>query len=128
MRSRSINSDTGEEGEGVELSPDSVFSSTLNHQHSENHEVPPPEKKLIGDVPMQATTVLDRRVKEANKGQSREKDGEKEAQGDADRLFVHLRDNMETIREFCTDMVQQIPIPEQCVIEGNMNMTKGLIH
>lgn len=127
VRSRSINSDTGEDGEGVELSPDNIFSSTLPHQHSEQQEVPPPEKKLTGDVSMPVTTVLDRGVKETEKGHSREKDGEKEEQGDTDRLFVHLRDNMETIREFCKDMVQQIPIPEQCVIEGNVNMTNGSV-
>uniref|UniRef100_A0A8C9ZZH1 Ventricular zone expressed PH domain-containing 1 n=1 Tax=Sander lucioperca TaxID=283035 RepID=A0A8C9ZZH1_SANLU len=74
VRSRSINSDTGEDGEGLEP-----------------------------------------RVKEAQKGPSREK----EEQEDADRLFIHLRDNMETIREFCRDMVQQIPIPEQCAIEDS---------
>ncbi|XP_062275647.1 ventricular zone-expressed PH domain-containing protein isoform X1 [Scomber scombrus] len=119
VRSRSINSDTGEDGEVVDLSPDGVFSSTLPHQHSEFQEVPPPEKKLTSEVPMPVTTVPDRRVKEAEKGHSREKDGEKEAQGDTDRLFVHLRDNMETIREFCKDMVQQIPIPEQCMIEDS---------
>eukprot|EP00064_Thunnus_orientalis_P015290 superscaffoldBa00002803_g15340 len=119
VRSRSINSDTGEDGEGLELSPDNVFSSTLPHQHSEHQEVTLPEKKLTCDVPMPITTVLDRGVKEAEKGHNREKDGEKEAQGDADRLFVHLRDNMETIREFCKDMVQQIPMPEQCMIEDS---------
>lgn len=72
---------------------------------------------------MPVSAVLDRGVKEAEKGQSREKDGETEEQEDADRLFIHLRDNMETIREFCGDMVRQIPIPEQCVIDGNVNMT-----
>ncbi|XP_067450516.1 ventricular zone-expressed PH domain-containing protein [Thunnus thynnus] len=117
VRSRSINSDTGEDGEGLELSPDNVFSSTLPHQHSEHQEVTLPEKKLTCDVPMPITTALDRGVKEAEKGHNREKDGEKEAQGD--RLFVHLRDNMETIREFCKDMVQQIPMPEQCMIEDS---------
>lgn len=71
---------------------------------------------------MPITVALDRGVKEAEKGQSREK----EEQEDTDRLFIHLRDNMEAIREFCRDMVQQIPIPEQCVIEGNVNMTNSL--
>lgn len=111
----------------MELSPDNVFSSTLSHQHSEHQEVPPPEKKLTDDMPVPVTTALDKGVKEAEKGHSREKDGEKEEQGDADRLFVHLRENMETIREFCEGLVQQIPIPEQCVIEGNVDMTNGLV-
>uniref|UniRef100_A0A7N8XNY7 Ventricular zone expressed PH domain containing 1 n=1 Tax=Mastacembelus armatus TaxID=205130 RepID=A0A7N8XNY7_9TELE len=58
-------------------------------------------------------------AREAERGQSRQKDGEKGEQVAADRLFIHLRDNMEAIREFCKDMVQQIPIPEQCVIEDS---------
>ncbi|KAM7399523.1 hypothetical protein PAMP_018790 [Pampus punctatissimus] len=117
--SRSIASDTGEDGEGVELSPDNIFSSTLPHQHSEHQEVLSPEKKVTDDVSTPVTTALNNGVKDAEKSHSREKDGEKEAQRESDRLFVHLRDNMETIIEFCKDMVQQIPIPEQCVIEDS---------
>uniref|UniRef100_A0A3B4UD88 Ventricular zone expressed PH domain-containing 1 n=1 Tax=Seriola dumerili TaxID=41447 RepID=A0A3B4UD88_SERDU len=92
VRSRSINSDTGEDGDGVELSPDNISSNkTLPNRHSENQEAPPTDRKPT----------------------------EKQEQGEADRLFIHLRDNMETIREFCKDMVQQIPTPEQCVIEDS---------
>uniref|UniRef100_A0A3Q1IKM4 PH domain-containing protein n=1 Tax=Anabas testudineus TaxID=64144 RepID=A0A3Q1IKM4_ANATE len=72
-------------------------------------------RKLTGDVSLTVIAPLDRGVKEADKGQSRET----EERCEADRLFIHLRDNMETIREFCKDMVQQIPIPEQCVIEDS---------
>ncbi|XP_070762470.1 ventricular zone-expressed PH domain-containing protein isoform X3 [Enoplosus armatus] len=104
VRSRSINSDTGEDDEGLE---------------SKNQEAPPAERKLTGDGSTPITVALDCGVKEAEKGQSREEDGEKEEKGEADRLFIHLRDNMEAIREFCKDMVQQIPIPEQCVIEDS---------
>nr|XP_033487764.1 ventricular zone-expressed PH domain-containing protein isoform X3 [Epinephelus lanceolatus] len=117
VRSRSINSDTGEDGEGLEPNPDNIISNTLVKLHSENQEAPPTERKLIGDGSMPVSAVLDRGFKEAEKGQSKEKDGETEEQEDADRLFIHLRDNMETIREFCRDMVRQIPIPEQCVID-----------
>ncbi|XP_044058621.1 ventricular zone-expressed PH domain-containing protein isoform X6 [Siniperca chuatsi] len=113
VRSRSINSDTGEDGEGLEQSPDNIFSNTLVNSHSENQEAPPTERKLMGDGSMPAAAALDRGVKEAEKGQIRER----EEQGEADRLLIHFRDNMEMIREFCKDMVQQIPIPEQCVIE-----------
>ncbi|XP_051252816.1 ventricular zone-expressed PH domain-containing protein isoform X1 [Dicentrarchus labrax] len=116
VRSRSVNSDGGEDAEGLEPSPDNIFSNTLVNLHSENQEAPPTEGKLAGDGSMSA---LDRGVAEAEKGQSREKDGEKEEQGEADRLLIHLRNNMETIREFCKDMVQQIPTPEQCVIEDS---------
>ncbi|XP_029301958.1 ventricular zone-expressed PH domain-containing protein isoform X2 [Cottoperca gobio] len=114
VRSRSINSDTGEDGEGLEPSPDNIFSNTLVNSHSDNQEVPPAESEPTcgGSMPI-AAALTD--VKEAEKGQSTEK----EEQEDADRLCVHLRDNMETIRDFCRDMVQQIPIPEQCVLEDS---------
>uniref|UniRef100_A0A672GUV9 Ventricular zone expressed PH domain-containing 1 n=1 Tax=Salarias fasciatus TaxID=181472 RepID=A0A672GUV9_SALFA len=92
VRSRSINSDTGEDSEAVELGIDSAFSSALTDPNRENRQ-------------------------DAS-GQSGEKDVE-EKQGEGDRLFVHLRDNMEAIREFCRDAAQQIPIPEQCVIEDS---------
>ncbi|XP_058243773.1 ventricular zone-expressed PH domain-containing protein isoform X2 [Hemibagrus wyckioides] len=36
---------------------------------------------------------------------------------EGDRLWKHLRDNLEKIRAFCADMVTQIPIPERCIIE-----------
>lgn len=117
VRSRSINSDTGEDSEGVELNTDNMFSNSLPDQEA------PGERKLTGDVSLTVIAPLDRGVKEADKGQSRET----EERCEADRLFIHLRDNMETIREFCKDMVQQIPIPEQCVIEGNVNRMNGCL-
>lgn len=123
VRSRSINSDTGEDGEGLEPSPDNVFSNTAVNSHSENQEALASERKMTGDGSVPITAALDRGVKEAERSQSREKEGENEEHEEADRLFIHLRDNMETIREFCKDMAQQIPTPEQCVIEGNVNIT-----
>lgn len=116
MRSRSINFDTREDGE--EQSPDSVFSSAAK-LHSENHEAPAVDRKVA--VP--ATAAPDREVKEAEEGDNRQ-DGNKEEQGASDRLFIHLRDNMETIREFCKSIMQHIPTPEQCVIEGNVHNYK----
>lgn len=122
MRSRSINSDTGEDGE--EQCLDNVFSNTVAKSHSENQEAPATERKVTGN---DSTPALDRGVREAERGQITEKGGEKEEQGESDRLFIHLRDNMETIREFCKDMMQQIPTPEQCVIEGNASMTSSFV-
>nr|XP_046244572.1 ventricular zone-expressed PH domain-containing protein isoform X2 [Scatophagus argus] len=119
VRSRSINSDTGDDGEGLEQIPDNIFSSMLVKSHSENQEALHNDRKLTGDDSRPVTAALGREVKEAERGQNREKDGEEEEQGEADRLFIHLRENMETIREFCKDMVQQIPTPEQCVIEDS---------
>ncbi|XP_046720239.1 ventricular zone-expressed PH domain-containing protein isoform X2 [Silurus meridionalis] len=34
-----------------------------------------------------------------------------------DRLWKHLRDHLEKIRDFCAEMFTQIPIPEHCIIE-----------
>ncbi|XP_061684091.1 ventricular zone-expressed PH domain-containing protein [Syngnathoides biaculeatus] len=97
VRLRSINSD---DVEGADLSPDNI-TCTLTCQHSEDREVTPPGKKLADNAPTStAAPAPDSGVKEA-----------------ADRLFIHLRDNLEKIQEFCKDMVQQIPIPKQCVIE-----------
>lgn len=121
-RSRSINSDTGEDSEGSEPSPDNTFSNTL--VISQNQEATPPvERKPKGDASMAVPAALDRAAKEAEGGESR---GEEERE-DADRLFVHFRDNIEAIKEFCRDTVQQIPIPEQCAIEGNVDMTDVML-
>lgn len=44
---------------------------------------------------------------------------EVEEEEQSDKLFIHLRDNMEAIRKFCRDSRQQIPTPEQLLIEGD---------
>uniref|UniRef100_A0A672H2N6 Ventricular zone expressed PH domain-containing 1 n=1 Tax=Salarias fasciatus TaxID=181472 RepID=A0A672H2N6_SALFA len=119
VRSRSINSDTGEDSEAVELGIDSAFSSALTDPNRENRQdASPPEAEADGDGAPPIPVPLDNGLKETVRGQSGEKDVE-EKQGEGDRLFVHLRDNMEAIREFCRDAAQQIPIPEQCVIEDS---------
>ncbi|XP_049581420.1 ventricular zone-expressed PH domain-containing protein isoform X2 [Syngnathus scovelli] len=118
VRLRSINSDGGDDG-GVELSPDNItFTSTLPCRHSAEHqEEKPPAKKLTDNASTStAAPAPDSGVKKAEGAHSEQKNKEEEAEV-ADRLFIHLRDNLEMIREFCKGMVQQIPIPEQCVIE-----------
>ncbi|XP_068174198.1 ventricular zone-expressed PH domain-containing protein [Antennarius striatus] len=124
VRSRSINSDVGEDGEGSEQIPDGIYSNPIAKLRSENQEEPPADRKLAGEESASATTSPDRGGKEAEKGQSREPAGGKEEQRESDRLLVHLRDNMEAIREFCKDTMQHIPIPEQCVIEDS---TRGCV-
>lgn len=111
MRSRSINSDAGEDGE--EQNPDDI-SSIPTKPLPENQEEAVTERIVAASV---STPQLGRGT--AERGRSRERDDEEEEQDESDKLFIHLRDNMETIREFCQDMRQQIPTPEQCVIEGN---------
>lgn len=110
MRSRSINSDTVEDGDGAES--DVVLANTLPEQRSEQQEA------LEGKMPFPVSSTLHRGTREAERGEIRG-DGEKDEVGEGDRLFTHLRDNAEAIRAFCKDMVHQIPVPERCVIEGN---------
>ncbi|XP_072248824.1 ventricular zone-expressed PH domain-containing protein [Leuresthes tenuis] len=119
LRSRSFNSDTAEDGEGVEPSPDNSFCNTLPNELSENQEVSPAERNLTGDCILPVTALLNAGGEEAENRQSGGSNREERQQVEADRLFIHLRDNMEKIREFCKDMVQQIPIPEQCAIEDS---------
>lgn len=115
VRSRSFNSDTGEDGD--EQSADNIVSNAAATPASENQEAAVAERKVAGS---DSTPGVDRGVREAEKGQSQEKDGENGEQGGSDRLLIHLRDNMETIRGFCRDMMRHIPAPEQCAIEGNV--------
>lgn len=111
----SINSDAAETGE--DQRPDDIFSNTMGKSHSENQEALAAEWKMTDPVP--ASSVVDKGLKDAERDLNREKGGEEEAEKQPDRLFTHLRDNMETIREFCKGMMQQIPTPDHCVIEGN---------
>ncbi|KAI7802608.1 ventricular zone-expressed PH domain-containing protein [Triplophysa rosa] len=102
VHTRSINSDSSPEGEGSELSPepDSCFPETTSSPSTpqENHTDPT----------------------ESNPDTSPNSEGQKVEVRDpreGDRLWTHLRDNMEEIKTFCAEMIKQIPIPEQCVIE-----------
>uniref|UniRef100_A0A3Q3BE11 Ventricular zone expressed PH domain-containing 1 n=1 Tax=Kryptolebias marmoratus TaxID=37003 RepID=A0A3Q3BE11_KRYMA len=108
VRSRSINSDTGEDGEGAEQNTDSCFSNALSYQPSENCEVSSSERKPTGDDSLPVTAP-------PSTGEEEEEEEEEED----DKLFIHLRDNMEAIQEFCRDMVRQIPVPEHCVVEDS---------
>ncbi|XP_028320564.1 ventricular zone-expressed PH domain-containing protein isoform X2 [Gouania willdenowi] len=118
-RSRSVHSDVWDDGEGVELSPDISLLNTLPNQLAENQEALSTERKVAADGVPPDPTLLEQGVKDAEKGQREEKEGKKEEQEEDDRLFLHLRDNMEKIRVFCKDTKQQIPIPEHCVIEDS---------
>ncbi|KAL6116334.1 veph1 [Pungitius sinensis] len=112
-RSRSINSDAGDDGDASQPSPDSNCSNAS--APSQNQGAAPVERRLQGDGSMPVTEVTD-----AEEGQSREEEEEEEEDHeDADRLFIHLRDNIETVRAFCRDTAQQIPVPEQCAIEDS---------
>ncbi|KAM6945997.1 ventricular zone-expressed PH domain-containing protein-like [Aplochiton taeniatus] len=112
VRSRSVTSITsnnGEDGEGSELSPETLPPATAANLPPDHQEVPSSETGLTNESSALALTALDGGRREGEKGE--------EGRSEEDRLFVHLRDNMEMIKAFCNEMVRQIPIPEQCVIE-----------
>ncbi|CAL8335476.1 unnamed protein product [Boreogadus saida] len=117
VRSRSFNSDNGEDTEGT-MSADAIPPHALANQQGDPQEVPPPERKATDGSP-----ATDSGTKEADgeKGGKAggEEEREEEEKEEVDRLHVHLKNNMETIKAFCKEMVTQIPVPEQCFIEDS---------
>ncbi|KAK0150555.1 Ventricular zone-expressed PH domain-containing protein [Merluccius polli] len=119
VRSRSFTSDNGDDAEGT-VSADNTPPHALANQHAEgeHQEVPPKERKATGGSPTAERGNEVDAEKGGKDGGEEEEEKEKEEEEEVDRLNVHLRNNMETIRVFCKDMMTQIPVPEQCVIEG----------
>ncbi|XP_058608103.1 ventricular zone-expressed PH domain-containing protein isoform X1 [Onychostoma macrolepis] len=107
VRTRSINSDSSPEGEGVDLSAELDVCEAI--PSSETHS---------GLTTLQENHKLT----ETQPDTSPNSEGQKVVAGDpreGDRLWIHLRDNMEEIKTFCAEMIKQIPIPEHCVIEDS---------
>ncbi|XP_056906148.1 ventricular zone-expressed PH domain-containing protein isoform X4 [Takifugu flavidus] len=102
VRSWSISSDTGEDNEGNQAASNSE-NKVIN---SETTTAPAPDTGLTEPERM-------------------DRDG-KEEEEQPDKLFIHLRDNMETIREFCKSLMHQIPTPDHCTIEDS-NSTGGRV-
>nr|XP_046149678.1 ventricular zone-expressed PH domain-containing protein-like isoform X2 [Oncorhynchus gorbuscha] len=121
MRSRSINSESGPDGEGVELTSDALLSGSPPNQQTENIDTSPTERELTNESSLSPSTRPAPPLEEQRDGQGEGEGrrGVKRDTGKEDKLYNHLRDNMEKIKEFCSVMVQQIPIPEHCVIEDS---------
>ncbi|XP_024910563.1 ventricular zone-expressed PH domain-containing protein isoform X1 [Cynoglossus semilaevis] len=113
-RSRSITSDPGEVEDGVEWVPEKFSSNTGPNQRPDDQEEPQRDDFVTIAAETETTS---RELEEEDV--SPEKDEET-----SDRLLVHLRSNMETIRTFCEDVLKQIPVPQQCVIEDT---TQGCV-
>ncbi|XP_031429576.1 ventricular zone-expressed PH domain-containing protein [Clupea harengus] len=122
VRSRSINSDNGQE-EGVELT-----SEALLCESPPSPETPraPEEEEALSSTPPAATSAAKLPLKQSPSGQETPNPGEigrrevvRDQPQDTDRLWTHMRDNLETIKAFCAEMVKQIPVPEHCVIEDS---------
>lgn len=96
VRSWSISSDTGEDNE--------------ENQAANNAEI-----KMIDSE----TTIAPAPDTGVTEPERMDRDGKEEEEEHPDKLFIHLRDNMETIREFCKSLMQQIPTPDHCTIEGS---------
>ncbi|XP_029629643.1 ventricular zone-expressed PH domain-containing protein [Salmo trutta] len=118
VRSRSINSDSGQDGEGVELT---FLSESPSNQQTEALDTSPTEKELTNENSLSPSTPPATPREEQRDGQGEGEGGRGGGigEGKEDKLYSHLRDNMEKIKEFCSEMVQQIPIPEHCVIEDS---------
>ncbi|KAI1893893.1 hypothetical protein AGOR_G00128340 [Albula goreensis] len=122
VRSRSINSENGQEGEGAELSPDMFLSEGTPgleteritegecdlpaNEHPQHSPAPPRDPTPPEDTPQEHCADAQGRT-------------DTDDPRHTDRLWVHLRDNEEKIRAFYADIVKHIPIPEQCIIEDS---------
>ncbi|XP_052387846.1 ventricular zone-expressed PH domain-containing protein-like [Carassius gibelio] len=107
VRTRSINSDSSPEGERVDLSAELCVCEAS----------PSPETR-----PALTNLQESHKLTETQPDTSPNSEGQKVLVGDpqeGDRLWIHLRDNMEEIKNFCAEMIKQIPIPEHCVIEDS---------
>uniref|UniRef100_A0A8C1USH1 Ventricular zone expressed PH domain-containing 1 n=1 Tax=Cyprinus carpio TaxID=7962 RepID=A0A8C1USH1_CYPCA len=107
VHTRSINSDSSPEGEGVDLSAELDVCEAIP-----------------GSETGSALTTLqvNHKLTKTQPDTSPNSEGQKVAAGDpreGDRLWIHLRDNMEEIKTFCAEIIKQIPIPEHCVIEDS---------
>ncbi|XP_038843678.1 ventricular zone-expressed PH domain-containing protein-like, partial [Salvelinus namaycush] len=123
VRSRSVNSDSGQDGEGVELTSDAFLSESPPNHQTEALDTSPTERKLTNENSLSPSTppATPREEQRDRPGEGEGGRGGGLGEGTEDKLYSHLRDNMEKIKEFCSEMVQQIPIPEHCVIEDSSN-------
>ncbi|XP_056621469.1 ventricular zone-expressed PH domain-containing protein [Triplophysa dalaica] len=106
IRTLSINSDSSPEGEGSELSPEPDSCVTK----------PCPETTSSPSIPQENHTDPTESIPDTSPNSEWQKVEVRDPR-EGDRLWNHLRDNMEEIKTFCAVMIKQIPIPEQCVIE-----------
>ncbi|XP_041732805.1 ventricular zone-expressed PH domain-containing protein [Coregonus clupeaformis] len=122
VRSRSVNSDSGQDGEGVELTSDAFLSESPPNRQTEVLDTSPTEREPTNESSLSPSTPPATPCEEQRNGQGEGEGGRGGGKGDTgeeDKLHIHLRDNMEKIKEFCSEMVQRIPIPEHCVIEDS---------
>ncbi|KAJ8368005.1 hypothetical protein SKAU_G00080330 [Synaphobranchus kaupii] len=112
VRSRSINSENSQEGEGAELSPEAYppegSPGPESGRVAEGADAPPEESPAPPPPDAPRAPCADGR------GQTDVDDPR-----ERDKLWVHLKDNEEKIKAFCADIIKRIPVPEQCVVEDS---------
>uniref|UniRef100_A0A4W4G6G4 PH domain-containing protein n=1 Tax=Electrophorus electricus TaxID=8005 RepID=A0A4W4G6G4_ELEEL len=108
--SRSTNPDGTLDGEGVEQSTE---------HHLNDHALGPETGVPVSLVQEKHSDPTERHPPSnmASYAEAGHMEGAVPQEGD--RLWTHLRDNMEKIRAFCSEMIKQIPIPDQCTIEDS---------
>ncbi|KAJ8256811.1 hypothetical protein COCON_G00189630, partial [Conger conger] len=111
VRSRSITSENGQEGEGEELCPE-VFLPE-GSPCPEGADVPAEEPPQDSPSPPSDPTPA------VDAPQAPCTDGQTDDPRERDTLWVHLRDNEEEIKAFCADTVKRIPVPDQCVVDDS---------
>ncbi|XP_062408983.1 ventricular zone-expressed PH domain-containing protein isoform X1 [Sardina pilchardus] len=118
VRSRSINSDNGQE-DGVELTSEAL-------QGEGPHSPDTPEGEAPSPTPLDPTSATELLITQSpsdqepsDPGDRGPRDGGGDSPQDTDRLWTHMRDNLDAIKAFCAEMAKQIPAPEHCVIEDS---------
>lgn len=109
LRSRSLNSDAS-----LDHTADILSGAAAGNQAASQAESKVSHADLSA-APHPGVTEAGRGLSVEEEG----KEGEEEEEEQTDTLFIHLRNNMETIREFCKDLMQQIPTPDHCTIQGH---------
>ncbi|XP_066541005.1 ventricular zone-expressed PH domain-containing protein [Hoplias malabaricus] len=107
--SHSNNPDIVQEGEESELSAEFYqIETTLSREIVATHSSLPVQEN-------HRDPGIRHGARDTGKHSGEDTEGSDPREGD--RLWTHMRDNMEQIRAFFSEMMKQIPVPEQCVIE-----------
>ncbi|XP_053317368.1 ventricular zone-expressed PH domain-containing protein homolog 1 isoform X3 [Spea bombifrons] len=95
----------------------------LNHEDERlpsgsNTENSPKDKPLAINQIDNCTEVVS--VTEPNQENPNSRDTIKEHINQQDKLFLHLKENVNEIRNYVEEMGRQVPVPDQCIIEDTV--------
>ncbi|MBN3324615.1 MELT protein, partial [Atractosteus spatula] len=106
VRSKSMNSEHSQEEDGGDLPAEVCLSERSPSRESCRLPLGSDREER----PAEAPAGRDNAQTDALNGQNE------------DRLWQHLRDNLSKMKAFYAEMVKQIPVPEQCIIEGKYSI------